>query len=312
MIKNAVLLDQKTLGDDLDLTELSQLFRHWQAYPLTEVEQVVERCRNAELIITNKVMLSRETLVKLPKLRGIAVAATGTNNVDLDAAKELGITVLNVEGYAASSVAQHTFSLLLQLTNRAHEYQGFIDNGGWQKSRFFCNLDYPMRELSGKIFGIVGFGSLGQSAAKLAQAFGMKLLISERPRAASIRDERVSFDQLLAHADVVSLHCPLTDETHELINRDSLSLMKPSALLINTARGGLINEADLVDALSQGVIAGAALDVLSTEPPAQGNCLLDYPGSNLIVTPHIAWATIEARQRLVAILVHNIRQFIAE
>jgi glycerate dehydrogenase len=309
VITNAVLLDQKTLGDDVDLTKLSQMFSHWHAYPLTDVEQIVTRCHDAQLIITNKVELSRETLMQLPNLRLIAVAATGVNNIDMVAAGDLNIDVLNVEGYAASSVAQHAFSLLLRLTNRARDYQQFINQGEWQKSPFFCNLDFPMLELAGKNFGIVGFGSLGQSTAKLAQAFGMKLLISERPGATTIRDERVSFEQLLAHADVVSLHCPLTEETDRLINSGTLKLMKSSALLINTARGGLINEPDLVAALGTGEIAGAALDVLSTEPPVDGNCLLEYRGNNLIVTPHIAWATTDARQRLVDILTRNISKF---
>lgn len=310
MIKNAVLLDQQTLGDDVDLTRLSELCSHWRAYPLTTAGQVVERCQDAQLIITNKVKLSREILIQLPKLRLIAVAATGVNNIDTVAASDLSIEVLNVEGYAANAVAQHTFSLLLRLTNRARDYQQFINEGQWQQSPFFCNLDYPMLELAGKNFGIVGFGSLGQGAAKLAQAFGMKLLISERPGETSTREERVSFEQLLTHADVISLHCPLTEQTEQLINRDTLKLMKSSALLINTARGGLINEPDLVAALSSGEIAGAALDVLSTEPPVEGNCLLDYRGNNLIVTPHIAWATTDARQRLIDTLTCNISEFL--
>jgi len=306
----AVLLDQQTLGQDVDLSALTALFSHCTSYPLTAADQVAERCHNAQVVITNKVQLNRELLSQLPDLKLIAVAATGTNNIDLDAASDLGIAVINVEGYAGSSVAQHTFSLLLQLTNKARQYQAFIDNNQWQKSAFFCNLDYPMMELAGKKIGLVGFGTLGQATAKLAQAFGMKLLIAERPGATIIREERVSFEQMLQHADVVSLHCPQTKETELLINSKTLKLMKSTALLINTARGGLINEPDLVAALESGEIAGAALDVLSTEPPVAGNCLLDYQGPNLVITPHIAWATAEARQRLVDLLTANISTYI--
>ncbi len=309
MLKSAVLLDLKTLGDDIDLSTLRELFDCWQDYELCDPTQIIARCQHADVIITNKVVLSRETLIKLPKLKLIAVTATGTNNIDIDGAKELGIGVINVEGYGARSVAQHTFSLLLQLTNRTTPYQKFMREGGWQQSEFFSHLDFPMLELAGKNFGILGFGASGQLSAKLAQAFGMKLLISERPGAVDIRDERVSFEQMLAHSDVVSLHCPLTSDTVQVINQQTLKLMKPSALLINTARGGLINDADLVSALSNNIIAGAALDVLTTEPPTQGNCLLDYQGDNLVVTPHIAWATVDARRRLVTMLGQNISHF---
>ncbi|NRA53632.1 MAG: D-2-hydroxyacid dehydrogenase [Gammaproteobacteria bacterium] len=311
-MKNAVVLDRDTLGQDVNLTSLSALFTHCDIHSLTPAAQVVERCQGAQVIITNKVQLSRAVLSQLPALKLIAVAATGTNNIDLEAAEELAITVINVQGYAGPSVAQHAFSLILQLTNQARQYQTFINDGLWQKSAFFCNLDYPMIELAGKKFGLVGFGSLGQATAKLAQAFGMKLLIAERPGATTIREERVSFEQMLQHADIVSLHCPQTKETEQLINRDSLKLMKSSALLINTARGGLINEPDLVAALINGDIAGAALDVLSTEPPVAGNCLLDYQGANLVITPHIAWASVEARQRLVDLLTAKITTYITD
>ncbi len=307
---NAVLLDQKTLGDDVDLTVLANLFNTWQVYPLTSDHEIVDRCANADVVFTNKVQLTAAVLTALPKLKLIAVTATGTNNIDLVMAEKLGIKVINVAGYAGASVAQHTFSLLLQLTNKVASYQRFIKLGQWQTSEFFCNLDFPMLELANKNFGIVGFGRLGQASAKLAQAFGMKIMIAERPDATVIRDERVSFEQLLTHADVISLHCPLTDDNTDLFNRQIFAKMKPSALLINTARGGLINEPDLVDALKNDVIAGAALDVLSTEPPIDGNCLLDYSGDNLVITPHIAWATTEARQRLVNQLSHNIVDYL--
>lgn len=307
---NAVLLDQKTLGDDIDLTPLVNIFTTWQVYQSTLDHQIIERCANAEVVLTNKVQLTAAVLAALPQLKLIAVMATGTNNIDLVAAEKLGIKVINVAGYAAASVAQHTFSLLLQLTNKVANYQRFIKQGQWQTSEFFCNLDYPLLELANKNFGIVGFGSLGQASARLAQAFGMKIMIAERPGATVIRDERVSFEQLLTHADVISIHCPLTDENRELFNQQVFAQMKPSALLINTARGGLIAEQDLVDALKDGVIAGAALDVLSTEPPVNGNCLLDYQADNLVITPHIAWASTESRQRLINQLTDNIMRYL--
>jgi len=303
-----VFLDVETMGNDISLTPLSDLFKQWTIYQQTSASEIITRCRDALVIVTNKVVLDKHTLQALPKLKLIAVAATGTNNIDLEVATALGIKVVNVQGYAAPAVSQHCFNMLLQLAGRSRDYQRFIAQDGWQQSSYFCNLDHPMMELAGKTFGVVGYGSLGQATANIAKAFGMTVLISERPNAASVRAGRVSFDHLLTLSDVISLHCPLSDDTAHLINQGSLAKMKRSALLINTARGGLIDEAALVSALAQGEIAGAALDVLSQEPPVTGNVLLDYQGANLLITPHIAWATRESRMRLVDRLAVNIKQ----
>lgn len=303
-----VFLDVETMGGDISLAPISSLFNQWQQYQQTSSAQIIERCQSADVVIVNKVVLDASILKNLPQLKFIAVAATGMNNIDLDCAHQLGIKVVNVQGYAAPAVAQHCFNLLLQLAGRSRQYSQFIANDSWQKSSYFCNLDYPMMELNGKIFGVVGYGSLGQAAAKIAQAFGMKILVGERPKASTVREGRVSFEQLLMQSDVLSLHCPLSEDNALMIDKRALDKMKPSALLINTSRGGLVDEPALVAALSNNQIAGAALDVLSQEPPVDGNVLLDYKQPNLIITPHIAWATVEARTRCVAMLSENIKE----
>jgi len=305
---NGVLLDQATLGHDIDLSCLSQLFGQWQTYQLTDGNDVVSRAQHAQVIVTNKVQITREQLIALPALKVIGVAATGTNNIDMQCAKELGICVVNVQGYGDNAVAQHTFNLILQLAGRSAAYHQFIAQGQWQKSPFFSNLDFPTMELAGKTLGIVGYGGLGQATAKIAEAFGMSVLIAERKGAATIRDYRLAFETVLSRSDVISLHCPLTADNYHLIDKKALTLMKQTALLINTARGPLVDEQALFDALTAQKIGGAALDVLSQEPPVDGNLLLDYRGDNLIITPHIAWAALEARQRLVTMLASNIKQ----
>lgn len=307
-MSKGVFLDVETMGSDISLSPISSLFSQWQQYRQTAPEQIIERCQDASVIIVNKVVLDELTIKSLPQLKLIAVAATGMNNIDLDCANKLGIKVVNVQGYAAPAVAQHCFTLLLQLAGRSRQYNQFIEQSGWQQSSYFCNLDYPMMELSGKTFGVIGHGSLGQATAKIAQAFGMIVLVSERPNADVVREGRVSFERLLEQSDVVSLHCPLTADNTYMIDRKALDKMKKSALLINTSRGGLIDEPALVEALSNNQIAGAALDVLSQEPPVNGNVLLDYKQPNLIITPHIAWATVKARTRCVAILSDNIKK----
>lgn len=307
---NGVLLDQAALGHDIDLSCLSQKFDHWQAHELTNESDVITRCQNAQVIITNKVQITAVHLRALPSLKIIGVAATGINNIDVDCADELGIKVVNVKGYGNSAVAQHTFNLILQLAGRSTAYHQFIKQNEWQKSPFFSNLDFPTMELAGKTLGIIGYGGLGQATANIAKAFGMSVIVSEHKSATTIREGRVSFESLLAHSDVISLHCPLVDDNHQLIDSSALSLMKSTAFLINTARGPLIDEYALVEALKNHTIGGAALDVLSQEPPVNGNVLLDYQGQNLILTPHIAWAAVEARQRLVEMLANNIQQAI--
>jgi glycerate dehydrogenase len=260
-------------------------------------------------VISNKVMLDQETLQSAHTLKLICVAATGTNNVDLAAAAEHGITVCNVRGYATTSVVEHVFSLILALTRHLHDYRTAVNEGKWRNAESFCLLDYPIRELAGQTLGIIGYGELGSAVATMGKAFGMNILIAQRPGGA-LQTGRTPLQQLLSQSDIISLHCPLTDTTRNLIDHGEFSLMNRETLLINTARGGIINEAALKQALQSGQIAGAAIDVLSEEPPRHGNPLLNEPIPNLIVTPHIAWASINARQSLINELTENIHAFL--
>lgn len=307
---NGVFLDRGSMGgDDVDLSSLTEALPEWRFYEATPADHVMDRIHDAGVVVTNKVMLEGGVLERAPKLRLICVAATGTNNVDLETAARLGIPVCNVRGYATASVPQHVFALLLALVTRLPEYHAAVKAGRWQQSGQFCLLDYPITELAGRVMGIIGYGELGRSVARLAEAFGMKTLVAARPGTAA--EGRVPLDELLRMADVVSLHCPLTPQTRNLIGARELALMKPDAILINTARGGIVDEEALADALSRGVIAGAGVDVLSVEPPAAGNPLLARPVPRLLLTPHIAWASREARQRMLDEVGRNIRAFLA-
>ena len=306
----AVFLDLDTVSrDDLDLSELNQTPYEWNCYEQTLPEQILQRIANAELVISNKVVLSGEILEQCPSLKLICIAATGTNNVDLEAAEKLGITVTNVTGYATPAVVQHVFAMILSLTTKLPSYQQAVANGDWQRSPQFCLLDYPIREITGKTLGIVGYGELGRAVAQVAEAFGMKVLISQRP-GGPVDDERLSLHDLLPQVDILSLHCPLTDNTRNLIDHKAIALMKHDALLINTARGGIVDEVALKEALISGRLGGAGIDVLSKEPPVDGNPLLDPTIPNLIITPHTAWASREARQRLINEVAANIQAFL--
>ncbi|MBK1708048.1 2-hydroxyacid dehydrogenase [Marichromatium gracile] len=310
-LKNGVLLDLATIDrDDLDLSALAEVCGGWRRHAYTEPAEVAARIADAEVVVTNKVALDRQALSGARSLRLVCVAATGTNNVDLEAARELGIAVANVAGYATPSVVQHVFSLILALTTRLPEYQRAIDAGAWQRHDSFCVMDYPIRELAGRTLGIVGLGDLGGGVARVAEAFGMKVLVAQRPGGA-LRVGRLMLEALLPRVDVLSLHCPLTESTRGLIGARELGLMRRDALLINTARGGIVDEQALADALRAGAIGGAGVDVLSAEPPRAGNPLLDPSIPNLIVTPHIAWASREARQRMVDEIAANISAFLA-
>ena len=301
-----VMLDRASLDrEDLAFSQLAALASDWHSYPQTTPKQRLAHCAGAEVVISNKVVLDQPLLAQLPALRLICVAATGVNNIDLEAADALGIKVANARDYAANAVAQHTFALLLGLTNQCARYQQAIAQGTWSASEYFCLLDYPMMELSGKTLGIIGYGNLGQAVAKLAQAFGMSLLIAARD-AEDTRPGRVPLAQLLAESDVVSLHCPLTAENQYMLGTAEFAQMKPSALLINTARGGLVDEAALISALTQGEIAGAALDVVSQEPPPAHLPIINTSLPNLLLTPHNAWGSRECRQRLLDEVVANI------
>ncbi|MFK0571834.1 D-2-hydroxyacid dehydrogenase [Endozoicomonas sp.] len=303
---NGVFLDAGTLGPDLDLSPLHKLPVNWQFHDFTAPEQTLERCQNAQLIITNKVVLNSYTLSRLKSLKLICVAATGMNNVDLNTAEQQGVDVKNVVGYAGSSIAQLVFNVLLELTTHASQYNQLVSTGKWSETRSFCLFDYPMIELSGKTMGLIGYGNLAKSVEHLASAFGMQVLIAEQKGAEKIRPGRVPFEQVLREADAISIHCPLTEVTRDLFTTREFKQMKSSAIIINTARGGIVNESDLINALNNGDIAGAAVDVITTEPPPGDYPLIASKPDNLIITPHIAWATLEARTRLLQQLVSNI------
>ncbi|MBZ9612268.1 D-2-hydroxyacid dehydrogenase [Rheinheimera maricola] len=306
---NMVFLDAASMGD-ADLTPLSAANVRLTCYDHSDSNQIAARLQDADIAIVNKVPLSGAVLAKLAKLKLICVAATGVNNVDLPAAQQHGITVCNVRGYANTAVPQHVFALLLQLSNKVQQYHQSVLAGGWSQSQHFCLLDYPVTELAGKTMLIVGYGALGQATARIAEAFGMRLLISEHPNSTHCRPGRTPFSTALPLADVISLHCPLTADTERLFNRAVFAQMKPGALLINTARGGLVDEAALLQALNTGHLGGAALDVVTQEPPSKNDPLLNANLAQLIITPHMAWGSAEARQRMVLQLAENVIAFL--
>ena len=305
-----VLLDTDTFGvDDLDLAALYGLPIHWQSYGTSAPEQVAERLRGAHFVVTNKAPIGPQELAAAPELRMIAVAATGTNVIDIAATRNAGVVVSNCVAYGSNSVVQHTMALLLALNTRVLDYHRDTLAGSWQNSPIFCRLDYPVEELAGKILGIVGYGELGRGVARIAEAFGMTVKVASLP--GREQPGRTPLTELLPQLDVLSLHCPLTEQTHNLIGADELVAMKSNALLLNVARGGIVHEQALADALRNGEIAGAAVDVLTQEPPVDGNPLLAEDIPNLIVTPHCAWGSRGARQTLLDQVAENIKRFLA-
>jgi glycerate dehydrogenase len=307
----AVLLDCDSLGpDDLDLSALLALPVEWTIYPETSDREVCERITAADIVLTNKAQINALSLSQAPRLKMISIMATGTNAVDLQAAAKHQVAVCNAVKYGTGSVVQHVWALILALTTKLADYQRVAVDGTWQDSSLFCLLDFPVEELQGKVLGIVGAGELGRGVAKVAEAFGLEVIYAALPGRQYPNQTRVDFDEFLSRADIVSLHCPLTAETTNLINQAELALMKSSAILINTARGGIVNEAALKQALLNGSIAGAGIDVLTNEPPREGNLLLDEAIPNLIVTPHCAWVARQSRQRLVNQTVENLRAFV--
>ena len=305
----AVFLDLASVDrGDLDLAALHRSAARWATFPQTPPALTTARIGDAAVVVTNKVVIDRAVMAACPGLRLICVAATGTNNVDLVAARERGIAVCNVTGYATPSVVQHAFALMLALTTRLAEHAAAAQDGRWAASGLFCLLDFPFRELAGKTLGIVGYGELGRGVARVAEAFGMSVLVAQRP-GGSPQQGRLPLDELLARSDVVTLHVPLADNTRGLIGERELALMRPDALLIDTARGGIVDEAALIAALRAGRLGGAGVDVLAVEPPRGGSPLLEDPPPNLIVTPHVAWASRESRQRLLDGVALNIRAF---
>jgi glycerate dehydrogenase len=305
------ILDGYTLNpSDLSWAELEKL-GDCAIYDRTPNDEIVDRAAHAQVVLTNKTPLSRETLARLPNLKYVGVLATGYNIVDVAAAREKGIAVTNVPGYASQSVTQSVFAHLLNLTLHPAQHGQSVSAGKWSKCEDFCYWDYPLVEIMGLTLGIVGFGQIGRAVAAVAEAFGMKVIAYD---AAAVEPppsvQMVALEELFRQSDVVSLHCPLTPQTERLVNAQRLSWMKPTAFLINTSRGPLVDEKALADALDDGRLAGAGLDVLSAEPPPSDHPLLR--AKNCCITPHIAWATAGARKRLLAAAVENVRAFLAD
>lgn len=308
-IHRIVYLERESIVADVRRPDIPH---HWREYAQTRQEEVAERLSAATIAIVNKLRIEAELLAALPELQLIAVAATGTNNIDLDSCRAHGVVVCNIRGYAAVTVPEHVFALILTLSRNLVAYREAVAGGRWQGAEQFCFFDFPIRDLHGATLAVVGMGSLGAGVARLAAAFGMRVLRCEQKQALSVRLGYTDFHVALAEADVVSLHCPLTAETTHLIDERELRTMKRSALLINTARGGLVNEAVLARALREGWIAGAGFDVLTKEPPLAGNVLLApdlLALPNFLLTPHIAWASRPAMQSLADQLTANLEAF---
>ncbi len=308
--RHAVLLDADTLGPGIDLSGLQKSVEQFSCHQRTEPSQVSERIADADIVISNKVKLDATAIAGARALKLILVAATGTNNVDLAAAKAHGITVCNCQNYGSESVAQHTLTLMLMLATHMHGYLADVQTGVWSGQANFCLLHRPIVTLAGKRLLIIGYGHIGQRVAELVRAFGMQVDIAQLPWR-PMQAGRVLLDEALPQADIVSLHCPQTPETEKLFNAERLARMKPGSWLINVARGGLIDEPALADALQRGPLAAAALDVLSVEPPPTDHVLLRSPLPNLIITPHTAWAALSARQSLIDQVADNIHVFVA-
>lgn len=315
-----VILDGYTLNPsdknptDLDFSILENLCGTQNqviVYDRTESSQTVQRIDDAQIILVNKVLITKQVMDSCPNLKYIGLCSTGTNVVDLDYAHQKGITVTNVPSYSTAGVSQLVFSFILEFTNHVKLHSDDVHSGGWIKSPDFCYWKAPLTELLGKTLGIVGFGSIGKQSAKIAQAFGMKVICFTRSPE-KLKDfpeiQSVSFDELCKNSDFITLHCPLTDDTKNLINKDSISKMKKSCIVINTARGPIVNEEDMAFALKNNQISGFACDVVSVEPMKEDNPLLNCP--NCLITPHIAWASLETRKRLFDEIVKNLESFI--
>ncbi len=308
----AVFLDYATVRSGcVSVGPLEAVVSSLTLHDHTRPEQVADRVGDADIVIINKVQMTREVIAACGQLKFIGLVATGVDNVDLVAAKDHDVAVCNIRAYCTNSVVEHVFAVLLRMTHSIESYHQRVRAGAWQDAKSFCMLDFPLRELSAMTLGIVGYGELGRAVHKMANAFGMQVRIARRAATpARANDGRLDLAVLLGSCDVITLHCPLTAATRNLIDARALSLMQPDALLINTARGGLVDSQALVDALAARRIGGAAIDVLTQEPPVDGDALLDYEGANLIVTPHVAWATDEARQNAVNEVAANVRSFL--
>ena len=309
----AVFLDYKTVdANDLDLGSIKELLPEIVVHPFSNEAEVLERIKDAEVAIANKVVFDAEVFARANKLKLICVTATGTNNIDLEAAARSGVVVCNIRDYCTDSVVQHVLLSILTLMHSFKDYSASIESGDWQDGKSFSLLQHPIAELSGKSIGILGYGVLGQGVASAAATLGLNVLLCESFTKENKPDEdlkRISFERFLAESDIISLHCPLTDNTEGLFDENAFKTMKSSAILINTARGGLINDDALIEAIEDKAIAGAAIDVLNQEPPDSDHPLMQKQYSNLIITPHIAWAAQEARQRALDRIAQNIEAF---
>jgi glycerate dehydrogenase len=305
-MERIVFLDRSTLKAEVR----RPAFEHeWTEYEMTAPVEVVERLKEATICITNKIPLREAELEQLPELKFIAVSATGVDIIDLDYCRKRGLPVANVRNYALNAVPEHVFMLILSLRRNLLSYREDVRSGMWAAASGFCLLNHTIRDLHASTLGIIGYGALGRAVERLALAFGMRVLISEHKGASSLREGRVSFEETLCTSDILTLHCPLSHETRSLLGRAEFEMMRRDAILINTARGGLVDESALVEALSTNLIAGAGFDVLTKEPPRDGNPLLDLNLPNFILTPHIAWASNEAMQALADQLIDNIEAF---
>ncbi|MGB1974314.1 MAG: D-2-hydroxyacid dehydrogenase [Vibrio toranzoniae] len=306
-----VFLDRATIPSQITLKPLS--FEHqWVEYNFTAPEQVSEQIEGADVVITNKVVLNESNLQQAQQLKLIAVSATGVNNVDVDYCNEKNIAVANIQGYATQSVPEHVIAMLFALKRNLVGYHQDIEAGAWQKDKQFCFFTHPIQDVAGSTFGIMGSGSLGQATAILAKAIGMNVIFAERKGAESCREGYLPFEAVLQQADAISLHCPLTEATRNLISKQELAMMKPSAVLINAGRGGLVDEQALVEALKSHEIAGAGMDVFTQEPADNSNPLLANSRlPNLLLTPHVAWGSDSSIQKLSDILMDNIDEFVA-
>ncbi len=306
------ILDEATFNaNDLDLSALLGLIPHWHRYPSTALTQRVAHLKGINIAVANKVVFDQPLLSHLPDLKLILLTATGMDKVDLNSCKTLGIAVFNVTDYCTSSVAQHVFSLILALSRQLIPYQNMTKQGDWSCSKHFSSLQFPIQELKGKTLGLVGYGALAKGVEILAKAFEMKILIAQRAGSKTASNGRLLLEDLLPQVDVLSLHCPLNSTTQGLINAKALQRMKPTAFLINTARGGVVDNSALANALRQHQIAGAGIDVLDIEPPPINHPLLAEDVPNLILTPHIAWASVEARQRVIDHVAYNLQQWLS-
>lgn len=303
-----VVLDKKTVTEgDISLKAIEDL-GDVKFYNLTSNEEIVDHIDDAEIILVNKVSIKADVMDRCKNLKYIGLFATGYNNIDLEKAKESGIVVCNAPAYSTQAVAQHTFALLLHLTNKVATYNESVHDGKWINSETFSYFPYPLSEIAGMTMGLFGFGSIGHKVADIANAFGMKVIVYTRTPKVEENVEFVTEEELFARSDVLSIHCPLTDATRDFIDVTRLKQMKSTAILINTARGPIVNEKDLADALNQNIIAGAAVDVLSREPMREDNPL--KTAKNCVITPHIAWAPKQTRERLIQIVADNIKHYL--